>query len=63
MKKDDFKSTLLESMKKTGMETELRNTVFHWVRSHYNRDSDGLSSVLREPLTYLRKAQVCRYFK
>lgn len=61
VKKDDFKTTLLESMKKTGMETELRNTVFHWVRSHNNRDSDGITSIVREPLTYLRKAQVNFY--
>ncbi|KAK3912118.1 TBC1 domain family member 19 [Frankliniella fusca] len=58
VRKDNFKSTLLESMKKTGMETELRNTVFHWVRSHNNRDSDGISALVREPLTYLRKAQL-----
>jgi hypothetical protein len=45
-------------MKQAGMETELRNTVFHWVRSHSNHDSINGYSV-KEPLAYLRKAQVC----
>jgi hypothetical protein len=44
-------------MKQAGMETELRNTVFHWVRSHSNHDSISGYSV-KEPLAYLRKAQV-----
>jgi hypothetical protein len=55
--KSEFKETLLQAMKQAGMETELRNTVFHWVRSHSNHDSlSGYS--FKEPLAYLRKAQV-----
>jgi hypothetical protein len=55
--KFEFKETLLQAMKQAGMETELRNTVFHWVRSHSNHDSiSGYS--MKEPLAYLRKAQV-----
>jgi hypothetical protein len=57
--KSEFKETLLQAMKQAGMETELRNTVFHWVRSHSNHDSiSGYS--FKEPLAYLRKAQVSR---
>jgi hypothetical protein len=55
--KSEFKETLLQVMKQAGMETELRNTVFHWVRSHSNHDTiNGYS--IKEPLAYLRKAQV-----
>ena len=57
MNKSEFKETLLQAMKQAGMETELRNTVFHWVRSHSNHDSMNGYSV-KEPLAYLRKAQV-----
>lgn len=56
--KSEFKETLFQAMKQAGMETELRNTVFHWVRSHSNHDSINGYSV-KEPLAYLRKAQVC----
>ncbi|XP_066993745.1 TBC1 domain family member 19 [Anabrus simplex] len=57
VKKSDFKETLLEAMKHAGMETELRNTVFHWVRSHNNTECiNGFP--IKEPLTYLRKAQM-----
>ncbi|CAA9999146.1 unnamed protein product [Nesidiocoris tenuis] len=38
-------------MKQTGLETELRNTVYHWLRSHKNPNQ------VKEPLVYLRKAQ------
>jgi hypothetical protein len=55
--KYEFKETLLQAIKQAGIETELRNTVFHWVRSHNNYDNiNGYS--IKEPLAYLRKAQV-----
>ncbi|KAK7861826.1 hypothetical protein R5R35_000588 [Gryllus longicercus] len=57
VKKSQFKETLLEAMKKAGMETELRNTVFHWVRSHNNVESVN-GYPIKEPLGYLRKAQM-----
>uniref|UniRef100_A0A1B6D6P0 Rab-GAP TBC domain-containing protein n=2 Tax=Clastoptera arizonana TaxID=38151 RepID=A0A1B6D6P0_9HEMI len=57
VKVDDFKATLLEGMKETGMETELRNTVFHWMRSHNNQEYFN-SYTSKEPLAYLRKAQM-----
>ncbi|RZF41160.1 hypothetical protein LSTR_LSTR017023 [Laodelphax striatellus] len=43
-------------MKETGMETELRNTVFHWVRSHSLQPAHAYP--LKEPLAYLRKSQM-----
>ena len=33
VKKEDFKQTLQQAMKEKGLDTELRNTVFHWVRT------------------------------
>ncbi|KAF6200014.1 hypothetical protein GE061_006313 [Apolygus lucorum] len=51
VKETDFKETLIDAMKQTGLETELRNTVYHWLRSHKN------PSNVKEPLVYLRKAQ------
>lgn len=33
VKREDFKNTLLDALKSNGLETEIRNTVFHWVRS------------------------------
>ncbi|KDR14568.1 TBC1 domain family member 19 [Zootermopsis nevadensis] len=55
--KYEFKETLLQAIKQAGIETQLRNTVFHWVRSHNNYDSINGSSI-KEPLAYLRKAQM-----
>lgn len=54
MKKSDFRNSLLESLKQTGMETELRNSVFHWIRSHSNL---ARGQAVKESLAYLRKAQ------
>lgn len=31
--KDDFKNSLITALKNNGLETEIRNTVFHWARS------------------------------
>lgn len=31
--KEDFKQTLQQAMKEKGLDTKLRNTVFHWVRT------------------------------
>lgn len=33
VKKEDFKQTLQQAMKDNGLDTKLRNTIFHWVRS------------------------------
>ncbi|KAL0276146.1 UNVERIFIED_CONTAM: hypothetical protein PYX00_003780 [Menopon gallinae] len=55
VKKSDFRNSLLEALKRTGMETELRNSVFHWVRSHNNHLHNQQA---KEPLGYLRKAQM-----
>lgn len=57
---DDFKKTLVQAVNIGSMETNLRNAVFHWLRSHGNNKQivvrDEITS--REPLDYLRKAQV-----
>jgi len=31
--KDDFKNSLITALRDHGLETEIRNTVFHWARS------------------------------
>lgn len=33
VKKEDFKQTLQQAMKEKGLDTKLRNTVFHWVQT------------------------------
>lgn len=53
---ENFRGTLLTAMRETGMETELRNTVFHWVRNHRLQPIHAYP--LKETLAYLRKAQV-----
>lgn len=42
------------------METDLRNAVFHWLRSHGNNKQMVVRDEItnRESLDYLRKAQV-----
>ncbi|XP_022169785.1 TBC1 domain family member 19 [Myzus persicae] len=57
---DDFKKTLVQAVNIGSMETNLRNAVFHWLRSHGNNKQivvrDEITS--RESLDYLRKAQI-----
>nr|CAD7572019.1 unnamed protein product [Timema californicum] len=57
VKKSAFKETLLAVLKTSGLETELRNTVFHWMRSH-NNNANINGYPVKEPLAYLRKAQL-----
>ncbi|XP_073995984.1 TBC1 domain family member 19 isoform X2 [Rhodnius prolixus] len=52
VKEDDFKNSLLNALKDSGMETELRNTIFHWLRSRKHPMG------IKEPIAYLKKAQV-----
>ncbi|CAF4853608.1 unnamed protein product [Pieris macdunnoughi] len=49
VKKEDFKQTLQQAMKEKGLDTKLRNTVFHWVRSQNKQNK-------LDPLTSLSKA-------
>ncbi|OWR44853.1 TBC1 domain family member 19 [Danaus plexippus] len=49
--KEDFKQSLQQAMKEKGLDTKLRNTVFHWVRTQ------GKQSKL-DPLTSLSKASL-----
>ncbi|KAK6636796.1 hypothetical protein RUM43_010459 [Polyplax serrata] len=55
VKKSDFRNTLVDALKKSGMGTELRNSIFHWIRSHSNQLHNQNA---KEPLAYLRKAQM-----
>ncbi|XP_045459941.1 TBC1 domain family member 19 [Melitaea cinxia] len=49
VKKDDFKQTLQQAMKEKGLDTKLRNTVFHWIRTQSKQSK-------LDPLTSLSKA-------
>ncbi|XP_016661472.1 TBC1 domain family member 19 [Acyrthosiphon pisum] len=57
---DDFKNTLVQAVNIGNMETNLRNAVFHWLRSHGNNKQIVVrdEKTSREPLDYLRKAQI-----
>lgn len=57
---DDFKKTLVQAMGIRGIATNLRNAVFLWLRSYKNDKQTlvGNEMTSREPLDYLRKAQV-----
>ncbi|XP_071871913.1 TBC1 domain family member 19 [Bombus fervidus] len=58
VKREDFKNTLLEALKSNGLETEIRNTVFHWVRSQGSLSTATEISMEEVDLTYLKKAQI-----
>ncbi|KAF4524524.1 hypothetical protein B566_EDAN002796 [Ephemera danica] len=60
VQKSTFRPSLLAAMKQSGLETELRNTVFHWMRSHQSHAARNAASPLhtKEPIAYLRKAQL-----
>ncbi|XP_026748243.2 TBC1 domain family member 19 [Galleria mellonella] len=48
VKKEDFKQTLQQAMKEKGLDTKLRNTVFHWVRTQSKQGKlDPLTSLLK----------------
>ncbi|XP_072941628.1 TBC1 domain family member 19 isoform X2 [Epargyreus clarus] len=49
VKKEDFKQTLQQAMKDKGLDTKLRNTIFHWVRTQSKQNR-------LDPLTSLSKA-------
>jgi hypothetical protein len=50
----------VQAVNKGSMETNLRNAVFHWLRSHENNKQMVVREEItsRESLDYLRKAQV-----
>ncbi|XP_026747469.1 TBC1 domain family member 19 isoform X1 [Trichoplusia ni] len=48
VKKEDFKQTLQQAMKEKGLDTKLRNTVFHWVRTQSKQNKlDPLTSLVK----------------
>lgn len=46
VKKEDFKQTLQQAMKEKGLDTKLRNTVFHWVRTQSKQNVSALYNTL-----------------
>ncbi|XP_076761756.1 TBC1 domain family member 19 [Xylocopa sonorina] len=58
IKREDFKNTLMDALKSNGLETEIRNTVFHWVRSQSTLSPASVSSTEEVDLTYLKKTQI-----
>lgn len=55
MKSENFKETLLKAMKDTGLEVELRNSVYHWVRSRKKPPPPEAPSSIE---THFSKAQI-----
>ncbi|CAL7939102.1 unnamed protein product [Xylocopa violacea] len=58
IKREDFKNTLMDALKSNGLETEIRNTVFHWVRSQSTLSPASVPSTEEVDLTYLKKTQI-----
>ncbi|XP_066594152.1 TBC1 domain family member 19 [Prorops nasuta] len=58
VKKDDFQNSLIEALKSNGLETELRNTVFHWARTKEIAHSKPSPQIDNVDLSYLKKAQI-----
>ncbi|XP_063223950.1 TBC1 domain family member 19 isoform X2 [Bacillus rossius redtenbacheri] len=58
VQKGDFKETLLSALRTSGVDMELRNVVFHRMRSHSNNANSTNGYPIKEPLAYLRKAQL-----
>ncbi|XP_050454907.1 TBC1 domain family member 19 [Cataglyphis hispanica] len=56
--KDDFKNSLVTALKNNGLETEIRNTVFHWTRSRGSLHSRSVSHIQVADLSYLKKTQI-----
>lgn len=61
--KDDMKSTLQTAIKNTGLETEIRNIVYHLIRSSSGSstkllDAQQQQRQTQDPLGYLRRAGV-----
>ncbi|XP_078040185.1 TBC1 domain family member 19 isoform X3 [Augochlora pura] len=58
VKRGDFKNTLMEALKSNGLETEIRNTVFHWTRSQSSMSLLTPPPAESSDLSFLKKAQV-----
>ncbi|XP_019697461.1 TBC1 domain family member 19 isoform X2 [Harpegnathos saltator] len=56
--KEDFNNSLATALKSNGLETEIRNTVFHWVRSRGSLHSQSVSHIEVTDLGYLKKTQI-----
>ncbi|XP_035728237.1 TBC1 domain family member 19-like [Vespa mandarinia] len=58
VKKNDFENTLIDALKVNGLETQLRNTVFHWARSQDSLRSKPIHLTENADLIYLKKVQI-----
>ncbi|XP_014219332.1 TBC1 domain family member 19 [Copidosoma floridanum] len=58
VRKDDFKNTLIEALTSEGLETEIRNTVFHWKRAQKLTEPNDNVNPYSVDLSYLKKAQI-----
>ncbi|XP_018353400.1 PREDICTED: TBC1 domain family member 19 isoform X4 [Trachymyrmex septentrionalis] len=56
--KDDFKNSLVAALKDNGLETEIRNAVFHWTRSRGSLHSQSVVHIQAADLSYLKKTQI-----
>ncbi|XP_011336282.2 TBC1 domain family member 19 isoform X2 [Ooceraea biroi] len=56
--KNDFKGSLIAALTNNGLETEIRNTVFHWLRSRGSLHSRSVPHIQTADLSYLKKAQI-----
>ncbi|KAH0956512.1 hypothetical protein HN011_001847 [Eciton burchellii] len=56
--KNDFKNSLIAALKNNGLETEIKNTVFHWVRSQSSLHSPLAPHIQIADLSYLKKVQI-----
>lgn len=48
VKQENFKDSLLTAMKENGLESELRNNVYHWVRSKRKDSNTNLDSCCKK---------------
>ncbi|KAK0087299.1 hypothetical protein PV325_001336 [Microctonus aethiopoides] len=58
VKKDNFKTTLVDALKTNGVETEIRNTVFHWARAQGPLRPKTEIQPSNAELNYLKKTQI-----
>ncbi|XP_033210828.1 TBC1 domain family member 19-like [Belonocnema kinseyi] len=58
VKNEDFKKALLDALQSNCLETELRNTMFHWSRSEGPLQPKEKPPIADADLSYLKKAQV-----
>ncbi|XP_043482486.1 TBC1 domain family member 19 [Leptopilina heterotoma] len=58
VQKEDFRNSLLDAIKANGLESEIRNTVFHWARSKGPLQPKIETPIGDADLSYLKKTQI-----